>query len=61
MPVDPGGTGLTPPTHAPSPASWSRSISHSNNDASTLTRWLTVAAARPRTTPSTSLRANSAT
>jgi hypothetical protein len=61
MPVDPGGTGFTPPTHGPSPASWSRSTSHANNDASTLTRWLTVAAARPSTTPSTSLRANSAT
>jgi hypothetical protein len=59
MPVEPGGTGLTRPTHGPSLAIWSRSISHAKNEASTLTRWLTVAASRPPATPSTSLRANS--
>jgi hypothetical protein len=40
---------------------WSRSIIHAKNGASTLTRWLTVAAARPTATSSTSLHANSPT
>jgi hypothetical protein len=55
--ADPGGTGLGLLAHSPSPAKPSRSTSHAKNDANTLTRWLTVAAARPTATPSRSPRA----